>query len=296
MSVITEKYHATVSAVNDPQMRGRIRATCVGLLGDEDSELPMWIEPDFAWGWFIVPDVGEIVEIEVTTAMSDDEHVGQASIANLNPRWRNRNWTAEEVEGQNVPRPVPTDFTSKNYGKRRGMCTPLGHVIMFDDTKGGTRVSISWTDGDGKHSFMAFEPDGSFVVGVHTGHLLQLDATNGALSLIDQHGNLYASDATGIRLMNANSSIFEMRGDNIQILAQAGATIRCQDAVIEAGKIQLGGHNLIEALLLGTSFITNAFAVHTHLGVTAGPGVTGPPDPAALAAANLALSTKVFGS
>lgn len=50
-----ERHDATVTNNGVKQLDGSIKVKCVGLLGDEDSELPMWIRPVFDWGWFYVP-------------------------------------------------------------------------------------------------------------------------------------------------------------------------------------------------------------------------------------------------
>ena len=68
----TQTFDATVTNIEDPEKRGRIEVSCAGLLGDEDSTLPMWVEPNTDWGWFYVPDVGELVEIEHVSSTSDD--------------------------------------------------------------------------------------------------------------------------------------------------------------------------------------------------------------------------------
>jgi hypothetical protein len=214
----------------------------------------MWVEPDYEWGWFIVPDVGEVVEIEVMTGAAQDEQMGQSSIDALAPRWRRRYWTNEEVEGQDTPRPVPEDFTATNYGKRRGFATPLGHILMFDDTPGKAKLSCSWTDGKGKYSFLGIEPDGSLIIGTATGHTIFLNNEAGELSIIDQHGNTYTSNGDHIAIISKDSNVFEMKGQNIQILAQAGATVSCKNAVLDAGKVELGGAPAVDAIIKGTTF------------------------------------------
>jgi len=176
MAFTTETYPATVMAVNDPEQRGRIRVACVGLLGDEDAELPMWVEPLTDWGWFYVPDPGEVVDIEVVDSSTQDESKGQASIDNLDLKWRGkRYWGNEEGE---QPTPIH-DFFKTSYGKQRGFVTPFGHVLVFDDTEGEQRITLTWvseknaTDGE-KISQIIMESDGTIklvALGKHSIHL-----------------------------------------------------------------------------------------------------------------------------
>lgn len=181
MSMMTEKYPAVVVSSDDPEQRGRIRVSCTGLLGDDDAELPQWVEPKAPWGWFLIPDPGEQVEIEVVTHNDEDESYGQSSIDGMDPQWTGVRY----LGGEEAQTPAPLhDFFKENYGKRRGFATPFGHVLVFDDTDGKSSIAIHYAtakaagtdaeklhsivlDKDGikqtiakKHSFH-FKPDGS---------------------------------------------------------------------------------------------------------------------------------------
>lgn len=236
---ISETYPAVVTSNEDPEFRGRIRVACAALMGDEESELPHWVEPIFNWGWFYIPDVGELIEIEVTTSSDEDESFEQFSIDNLSPRWRGDRFYGNE-EGES-PSPIPNDF-STNYGKRRGFATPGGHILIFDDTDGKRSVSLTWTNESGDQSLMTFDNDGSFKVSTHTGHVLFMDAAAGELSITDSNGNKINCNSTGVS--------------------------------IESAKIQLGGTSLTEALIFGTTFINSIYNTHTH---PTGVGPSGPP-------------------
>ena len=174
MSIIWEKYDATVTVNEDDENRGRIRVACVGLLGDEEIELPMWVEPVLEWGFFLIPNVGETVEIEAAISSDEDEIDGQFSIDNLDIRWRGkRTYTIDEPENENVePTPIHPDFLS-NYGKRRGFSTPHGHIVMFDDdpknptlqiTFQKTAIEVGTPPEASDYSRLEFEKDGSLKV------------------------------------------------------------------------------------------------------------------------------------
>lgn len=268
----TETYPAKVVGTDDPEKRGRIRVACAGLMGDEESELPEWVEPAPAWGWFIVPDVGEVVEIEVVVGSSEDEQQGQASIDNLDAKWRGARHYGN-TEGEQ-PTPINADFLT-NYGKRRGFATPGGHTFIFDDTDGNRRINLTWTNENGEHGFVSIDQDGSLIVGTKTGHTIYLNSKEGELSIVDQHGNLYSSDKDGIKIVDKDGDLIDIKGGNIQILAASGVTVSCKDVVLDAGKVQLAGSPAIEALVLGTAFLA-LYNAHTHVAPPGG-GPTSPP-------------------
>lgn len=140
-SLTLEYYPARVTANDDPDKRGRVRVACVGLLGDDETDLPMWVEPALAWGWFQVPDVGEIIEIGCVTGSAQDESRNQMSLDNLDIKWHGvRFYNTDE----DTPTPVNAIFTDTHYGKRRGFATPLGHFFMFDDTEDEPQVTLTW--------------------------------------------------------------------------------------------------------------------------------------------------------
>ncbi len=169
--ISTATYPAKVTFNADPDKRGVIRVACVGLMGDEDTEVPVDVEPVHDWGWFVVPDIGELVEIECVEGSSEDEQKGQASIDNLDLKWRSARYYGND-EGD-TPTPINETFTSKNYGKRRGFATPIGHVLMFDDTKGAEEITLSWNDGS---ALLTFDAKGSVTIKNKAGATIVLDA------------------------------------------------------------------------------------------------------------------------
>ena len=280
----TAKYPATVTKNDDPDKRGIIQVSCVGLMGDEEGACLIDVEPAFDWGWFYVPDVGEIVEIEVVEGSSDDEQFGQASIDNLDLKWRSVRYPG--LDGDD-PRPVNEDFTSKNYGKRRGFATPAGHVFMFDDTEGDEAISLKWQNKAGKNSFLNFDKDGSFLISLHTGSLFYMNAKSGQVSIIDENSNMIAMDSDGLRLVDGSGNIFELKDGLIQILGQSAVTISCKNAVIEAGEVVINGD--AEKMLLGSTWLA-LFNAHVHM---TGVGPSGIPFPQMIDAVVLSQTVTV---
>lgn len=193
MGRITERFPATVTNIDDEDSTpktGRIKVTCIGLMGDEESEVPVWVEPALDWGWFYIPDIGEIVEVEVVAGTDHDESFGQSSIDQLDLRWRGKRFytTGEGTVGDADQDPavdarkVHAEFLT-NYGKRRGFATPWGHILFFDDTDGDNRIVIMHSaeqlphgeafEDPTKYTRIEIEPDGSIkaqLVGKHKLH------------------------------------------------------------------------------------------------------------------------------
>jgi type VI secretion system (T6SS) baseplate-like injector VgrG len=280
--IISGTYPATVTAIDDPEQRGRIRVACSALMGDEETEMPHWVDPVYEWGWFIVPDPGEIVDVEVAEGAEDDEHRGQISIQNLNPRWKGRYWGGNDTENA---RKVPDDFKT-NYGKRRGFATPGGHVMMFDDTEGKKKFSITKAGANGEFTYLAADEDGSWIMANKNGSLLYMNAKTKEMSWIDEHGNTISSTSTGIKLIDKSGGIVEMKDGAIQVLSPGAVTISCKNAVIDAGKVELA-QPAVDAVIKGTTFMPY-FLAHIH---PTGLGPSGPP--VATGAEATLLSTKV---
>ena len=213
--MILEKYDAIVTSNEDEEFSGRIRVACSGLLGDEDSELPDWVLPKFDWGWFYIPDVGEIVEIEVSISSETDEIKGQSSIDGLDVSWTGKRlWTSEEVDGAHEPRPLLDDF-KENYGKRRGFATPNGHIFIFDDTPGKEKVFLTWKQGD-KNQTIEMNETGYTKISNSDESQIHLDAENEQIEVTDKHGNVIRmksgemeTEGTKITLKNATINLLD---------------------------------------------------------------------------------------
>lgn len=224
----TEKHPATVTDNSDPEKRGRFKVKCLGLIGDSETELPDWVTPAFDWGWFVVPDVGEEVEIEVV--VEDETRAdtyGQAFLEAPRLRWRGKRFPSTQGD---EPRPPNEQLTDTNYGKRRGFATPNGHVLLFDDTEGGETVTLSWKKaGEEKYAFLSMDSDGSLVLSNVNGSLLYLNAKDGELALVDEHGNSVSSGATSMQIIDTFNNSVELKDGAVTVLA-AG------DALVTAGK------------------------------------------------------------
>lgn len=172
MNNIYEKrgYIAKVTNNEDPDKLGRIKVVCEQLTGDEDEELPSWIEHELDWGWFYVPDIDELVVIEVLTKTPRDTIENQSSIVEPVIRWTGKRYYGGD--DTDSPRPIPDEF-KENY-KRRGFSTPSGHMFLFDDTPGSEVVSLRWKNEDEQINLLIFDSDGSVKIQIDEGATLHL--------------------------------------------------------------------------------------------------------------------------
>ena len=283
----TEIYDAIVTDNDDEEKRGRVEYACAGLMGDEETPLPEWAVPSLDWGWFVVPDIGEIIEIEVIVSSETDESYGQSSIGSLNAKWKGkRAWTSSETDGDNVPRPIPEDFQT-NYGKRRGFATPAGHIMYFDDTTGKEKVHISQKLKDG-YQMMSMDEKGGLVIANKGGTMIYMNSEDKEFTIIDENSNMIATSPDGIKLIDKFSNIIELKENLIQILGQGAITVNGGVCDIKCATINLlDGAN--QKVVLGDLFMT-MFNLHTH---PTGTGPSGPVTPPGMTIAQLSGNCKV---
>lgn len=144
MTITRSTHPGTVVSTDDPEQRGRIKVTVPSIMGEDETALPMWVPPALTWGFFAIPDVGEEVEIDIAESATLDEGFGQTSVEALDPVWRGTR--IYDVGADNPKAPINADF-KENYGKRRGIQTPRGHTLVFDDTEGSEAIQINWRAG-----------------------------------------------------------------------------------------------------------------------------------------------------
>jgi hypothetical protein len=238
---VTERYEAVVADNQDEEVRGRIKVTCVGLLGDDETVHPMWIEPVLDWGWFYVPDIGEIVEIEVVTSSDEDQFPGEASISG-EMRWRGKRFFGnEEADNDDDKRPVNPVFTEENYGKRRGFATPKGHVLVFDDTDGAEMIRLSWTNDQGETlTFIEIDKDGKLYISNKEEQLVQMTDDEILVSHKDAQKVTIKDD--NIEVDNGGAQKITMDGSTVVVDHGLGNKMTLGD---DSCKVELGGESFI---------------------------------------------------
>lgn len=286
-----KRYMAIVVDNQDPDQLGRIKVACPDFMGGgkKDETLASlkdlvaiedWVDPVLDWGWFYVPDIDEMVEIEIQVTSTEDEVPFESAIMSPNIRWRGKRfWGGEKTE---APRPIPDDMKT-NYGKRRGLITPGGHVVLFDDTPGKSMVRISWHDKEGEedfYSFIALDETGSIVLANKAGTTVYLDAKNKAFTVLDEHGNTIATDANGSKIIDKFGNIIQTKDGVVEVISQGGvnvtaantATVTCDKAILKTALVELGDGADTPAVR-GQDWKDWASA-HTH---PTGTGPSGPP-------------------
>lgn len=127
-----DKFYAVVTNTDDPEKSGRIKVKAENLLS-EDIEVPYWIEPRFHFvtktgGFFGVPEVGSLVEIEMPVSTSNDELPDISSLTPSEVRYVCTAYTDIQTLHK---------IFSTNYPQRIGWAFPGGWVI-YVDTKDGS--------------------------------------------------------------------------------------------------------------------------------------------------------------
>jgi Type VI secretion system/phage-baseplate injector OB domain len=240
--MIHKETHVAVVADNqDPKKQFRIKVKCAGLMGSEDAVLGDWVLPKLQWGFVIVPDIGEQVEIECNAGSDTDDSPGQAFLDHPEIRW-----TGVRFQG-------PTAYEEMfktNYGKRRGFTTPGGHILLFDDTAKKEKINLVWHNSDNSFAMFSMDEDGSILLANKSGSMVYLNAKAKEVAVIDEHGNSYSSGATGIKLVDKAGDFLELNANNKVIQVQAS-------------NVYVGGLTGTEPGVLGNKLCTGHLA-HIH--------------------------------
>lgn len=119
-----EIYEAIVVRNTDLELsttlNGAVFFQCDQLL--EDAEYPVPAQPLFPHEYFSVPDIGDLIEIEIDLSLSEPE-----------PRWR--------CVVLNIDDELPNVFKN-NYPKVKGIRTKSGSYLIFDDTLGSESITL----------------------------------------------------------------------------------------------------------------------------------------------------------
>ncbi|MFO1272436.1 MAG: phage baseplate assembly protein V [Rubrivivax sp.] len=251
------KFRGVVTDNQDPQKRGRVKASVPSVLGDQASD---WALPCFpfggaqGYGWFAVPTVGAQVWVEFEEG---DLH---------RPLWTG----TFHQQGSDVPAAAslqdPTTYLLR---------TPNGSALELVDKSGDEQLALRHPKG----AEIVIDKNGTLTLKDAQGATLVLDADAKSVTLKDANGNEATLDASGVTVKDANG--------NQAVLAAAGLTLSGAKLVLDAPVVMLGGSGG-EPVLKGTSFLT-AFMSHTHPSAA---GPTGPPIPTG--SEMTALSSKVM--
>jgi hypothetical protein len=260
--VTLEKKYAEVTNVDDPDRLGRIKVKCAAILADE-IELPDWIEPKFAYvspgkiGWFSVPEIGSIVEIEYPISSAYDEFAAETQL-HMND-WRYVCTTYSDA--QELP-----EIFKTNYPKRAGQVYPNGWMVYFD-----------YSD-NSPHIFLGYAPDGTspkLWVKI-TDSMIEVSTDSGEKLTLDQQNQKATMEVPGSKFDAAPAEAFmESGGTKFSAKGAGGSVI--------SPKVNLGAEVAPIPALQGTSIIA-AFTTYFASIIVAANALGSVPDPTGVAA------------
>jgi hypothetical protein len=251
------KYSGEVTDNEDPDKRGSIKVKVPTMFG---SEMEVWARPCFPTAHFYVPPVAARVWIEFEAGNPNYPlYVGV--------------WYPTDAVPTEAAITPPDDRVIK---------TPSGHTIELMDKEGEEKIVIRHKD----NSFIALDKNGSVLVSNKKGSHMFLNAEDEEATITEQHGNFIRMKDDGVSVVNVNGAVIEMKQDSVKVIAKDAVTISTKDLNIETSTVSLGqgvsqspggpGNPMGEKALLAESFLTMAFATHTHPSAM---GPTGPPLP-----------------
>lgn len=242
------KYAGLVTGNEDEEQRGALEVQVPAVFG---PELSVWARPCLPFGHFFVPSVGTKVWVEFEAG--DIEF----------PIWVGV-WYAEgEV-------PVEADRTPP---EARVVHTPSGHHIEMLDEAGEEKILIRHPS----NAFLTLDKDGSVTAANQNGAFVTLDAVEGSLTLMDEHGHMVTLGEKGLLATHADGTNLEIKDGAVKIAAAKVVQVMAESAVFETAAVGLG-KGAAEPAVLGQQFATmwNLFIAHTH---ATGVGPSGPPLP-----------------
>jgi hypothetical protein len=256
---------------------GELLVEVPGILEESEngtSEQPIVVlaKPCFHPGYFFIPEVGAQVWVEFIAGDVNSPV-----------------WTGVWYPVKETPKTV-TDEAPTEYQKI--IRTASGHVIELDDTAEKEKIVIRHTHKDGAR--IQIDENGSVLIANEKGSFVFLNADGEEATFMDQHGNLVALTANGIALVNKDSTIVEMKGGKVTVIASDQAHVTAKDVVLDSATVTLG-KGATEPVVLGQTFATlwNQFIFHTHATAVGPSGTPLPPVTPLIAAPGQGLSTAV---
>lgn len=134
----------------------------------------------------------------------------------------------------------------------RVITTAAGHTIRIVDTPGEEQILIRHA-GD---AFVSIGPEGDVLLSNPKGSHLHLDATNGAVTLVEQHGNHLAMGEKGTTLVNPDGTMVNITGDTVHVSAAS--------VILDAPSVALGS-GAAEPTILANGFSTLWDVLLTHV-------------------------------
>lgn len=269
-------YTGEVTNNTDPDKRGRIYVKVTEL--GQDEGLEVWVPPVFASvganrGAFWPPEVGDRVRVFFKNGQQD-EPVGYIG-----------GWYADGD--------VPPEFTaSESAPDRRGFVTRLGHSFVVCEEAGNEFIKLGWHKPDsgdpalsdhektadrdsGDNAVLEFNKDGGIILANSKGTFLEMDSAAGHARLMDENGNSILLDSEGVKIITKDGMWITFSGEGIDIVSTEDVNLMGKSINVKGAGVSLG-QAAVDGVPLGNLLLA-WLATHTHVGVTTGPGVSGPP-------------------
>lgn len=253
------KYSGTVVDDNDPQKQGRLKVEVPSVWrGDE----PMWARPCFPPCHFFTPPVGTKVWVEFEGG--DPGH----------PLWVGT-WYPQGEAPPEADNDLPTS---------RVIQTPSGHTLELADADGEEKVVL-------RHkldSFVSIDKKGSVILGNQNGSLVYLNADDGELTVVSEHGHRVVMSSDGIGITHSDGAFVDVKNDSVSVSASSKVQVMANEVAVTGGAVSLGSAPVQFGVVLDTPAF-EAFLMHTHPSPM---GPTGTPLPPGVGTAMASMSVK----
>lgn len=240
-------YRALVIDVRDPERKGRVRATVFGALQEEPTSA--WVEPCFlgagsSRGLFWPPEEGDSVMVGFQYGNPDRPEFYLGG-------WYGRGELPPEL-----------GYDSSGVPRKRGLVTRGGHAVVFDDTPGSEKITVSWH----AHSF-------ADLARTRRSRTASRSSGDTATLTFDSDGiHLEASDGTKMNLLASGRVELETAGGAKITVTGTGVTIEAVGTVslsaaqvdLKAAKVSLGLAPIHSAVRAEQLLAWLAPIAHTH--------------------------------
>jgi len=264
-------YYGICEDNEDPEESGRILVRVPAVTGTFVHSV--WAPPIAPWGgdgcgFFCVPDKKDPVWVTFENGNKNC------------PQWMGGWWpkTKEKAFADGLS-PYTDGKPSKRIFK-----TKAGHELSFEDNADAQSVKLLWHDAaQDTTSSLIFDNEGTISLETHKGSVLEMRSTDDDEQniLTDPHGNTIIQDADGVRIMDVNDNIVELKSDLLQLLGAKNIVLDSDFIGLTADSIE-AGNNPTDMVIKGDTFldwITQSLKVflttHTH------PTPVGPSGPSA---------------
>jgi hypothetical protein len=140
--------------------------------------------------------------------------------------------------------------------------TAAGHTIRIVDKKDEEQILIRHSS----DAFVSIDAKGSILLSNSKGSHIHLDAANGAVTVVEQHGNHLKMTESGTAVVTPKGTALNMSGETVHVVAK--------DVVLEASSVGLGV-GASEPTIMGNAFDVawQVLLKHVH------PSAMGPTSP-----------------